>query len=159
MQVYESSEVAAPPQTVWEHVTDPQRMADWHEKLVEVRRTARGPLYAGERFGTTYVMSKKRTRQQVAETEVLRCEPWTTLVLRHHLQGDGRTGYVDETFQLLPQDGGRTTRVEHAVDFAGAGLPLWMRAIMWCVTRTGRPQGEGILEPLKRACEMQAIGR
>jgi hypothetical protein len=24
---------------------------------------------------------------------------------------------------------------------------------MWCITRTGERSGEGILEPLKRACE------
>jgi hypothetical protein len=45
--------------------------------------------------------------------------------------------------------------VEHTVDFAGAGLPLWARALMWCITRTGERTGDGVLDPLKRTCEGQ----
>lgn len=68
-----------------------------------------------------------------------------------------RNGYVDETFQLLPREEAQATRVEHTVDFAGAGFPLWARAIMWLISRFGHPSGEGILEPLKRVCEAGAI--
>lgn len=143
----------APPQQVWAHVADPQAMADWHVKLMEVRRINRGPLYVGERFGTTYIMSRKKQNQQQSEAEVLRCEPWSTLVLRHHMLEPGRTGSVDETYQLSPRDEGRETFVEHTVDFAEAGMPLWVRTLMWCITRTGTPSGEEVLDPLKRACE------
>lgn len=165
MKVHESIDIAAEPETVWSQIADPQHMAGWHAKLVEVQRSARGPVYVGERFGTTYVMSDEKSRRQVADTEVLRCEPGTTLVLRHHIQTEKRSGYVDETFQLLSLAEGRETRVEHTVDFANAGFPVWVRAIlwgmplsvralMWLVARSAKPQGEGILDPLKRACEV-----
>jgi uncharacterized protein YndB with AHSA1/START domain len=153
MKVHESIEIAAPPEKVWAQIADPQAMADWHAKLVEVRRTSRGPLFVGERFGTTYIKSRKKQNRGDAEAEVLRCEPRTVLVLRHHFTDKGRSGYVDETYVLSPRDEGRGTLVEQTVDFANAGLPLWARALMWCITRTGERSGEGILEPLKRACE------
>jgi hypothetical protein len=128
-------------------------MAGWHAKLVAVRRSGSGPVYAGERFAATYVMSKKKQNRQESDTEVLRAEPWTTLAFRHHFRFKGRDRHVDETFQLWPIDQGAGTRVEHTVDFGGSGLPLWARALMWCITRTGEPQGDGILDPLKRVCE------
>ena len=112
------------------------------------------PVYVGERFGTTYIMSKKKENRQDSEAEVLRCEPWTTLALRHRVAEQGRDRYVEETFQLSPRVDGAQTHVKHTVDFGRAGMPLWMRALMWFITRFGEPQGEGILEPLKRACEV-----
>ncbi len=153
MKIYESIDVAARPEDVWPFLADPQRMADWHAKLTEVRRSGVGPVHVGERFGTTYVMREKSGRPQEATTEVLCCQPWTTLVLRHHLPVGERAGYVDETYQLLPRGEGAGTRVEQTVDFAGAGMPVWIRAMMWCITRFGEPRGDGILAPLKRACE------
>lgn len=155
-KVYETIDIAASPADVWEQLVDPQRMADWHAKLVEVRRTGTGPVRVGERFGTTYIASKKKQNRKEAEAEVLRCEPWTTLALRHHFEERGRKGYVDETFQLDPRGAGRETHVLQTVDFAGAGMPLWARALIWCITRTGEQRGEGILEPLKRVCEGEA---
>jgi uncharacterized protein YndB with AHSA1/START domain len=154
MKVHESIDIAAQPEQVWPFLADPQRMADWHAKLEEVRRNSAGPVYLGERFGTTYIMSKKKGNQQDSEAEVLQCDPWTTLALRHRVPEQGRDRYVDETFQLSPRAGGAETLVEHTVDFGSAGMPLWVRALMWFITRFGEPRGEGILEPLKRTCEM-----
>lgn len=152
-KVYESTDVAARPEEVWPLLADPQRMADWHAKLIEVRRSSVGSAYAGERFDATYVMSKKKGRRQQCTTEVLRLEPWTTLVLRHHFRDKERDRYVDETYQLHARDDGAATRVEHTVDFDGAGMPLWVRGLMWCITRFGEPSGDGVLTPLKNACE------
>jgi hypothetical protein len=151
MKVHESIDVDVPPRDVWPHIADPQRMADWHAKLVTVDRRFLGPARVGERFGTLYTMSGRELK---ATAEVFRFEPWTTFALRHHFRHKGRDRYVDETFQLWPQAAG--TRVEQTVDFAGAGIPWWARSLMWFIARTGKPMGEGILAPLKRACEARA---
>ena len=155
VKVYEAIDISAPPLAVWAQIADPQRMADWHAKLLEVRRKSTGPVYPGERFETTYAMSRTRSKHSHAEAEVLRCEPGTTLVLRHHFAEKGERRHVDESYVLQPRAEGRQTRVEQSVDFGGAGMPLWVRALMWCITRTGEPRGEGILAPLKRVCEGQ----
>jgi uncharacterized protein YndB with AHSA1/START domain len=152
MKVHESIDISAPPEQVWAQIADPQAMADWHAKLIEVRRISRGPLFVGERFGTTYKMNRGSNRND-AEAEVMHCEPPTSLVLRHHFVHDGVARYVDETYELQSQTDGRETRVEQTVDLAHAGFPLWLRSLMWCITRFGESRGEGILEPLKRACE------
>jgi uncharacterized protein YndB with AHSA1/START domain len=153
MTVRESVEIAAPPAVVWAQLVDPQLMAVWHAKLVEVRRSGRGPVQVGERFGTTYIQSHKKQNRKDSNAEVLVCDPWTTLVLRHYLTHKGAQRHVVETYQLHPRDGGRATLVEQTVDFSRSGLPLWARALIWCITRTGERRGEGILEPLKRVCE------
>ncbi len=153
MKVRESIDIVANAQDVWAHLIDPQRLADWHVKLIEVRRTSRGPAYLGERFGTTYIKSRKKQNHQDSVAEVLRCEPSCLLALRHFIDEPGQTGHVDEMFELEPLSGKGGTRVNHSVDFARAGMPLWVRALMWCITRTGTPSGEGVLAPLKRACE------
>lgn len=153
MKTHESVEIAARPEEVWVWLANPERLAAWHAKLVEVRRTGSGPAYAGEKFDATYVMNDASDKRQTCTTEVLRCEPWTTLILRHHFQVGDRPGYVDETYQLHPRGDGSLTWVEQAVDFGHAGMPRWVRALMWCITRFGQPTGEGILTPLKRACE------
>jgi hypothetical protein len=145
---------------VWEQIVDPQLLADWHVKLIEIHRTGTGPVHVGERFGATYIESRKKQNRKQSEAEVLRCEPWTTLAFRHHFRHEKGDGRVDETFQLSPRKQGQATLVEHTVDFAGAGMPLWVRALMWCITRTGERKGDGVLDPLKRTCEKQlAAGR
>jgi uncharacterized protein YndB with AHSA1/START domain len=154
--VHESIEISAPPAVVWAQLVDPQLMAAWHAKLVEVRRDGSGPVCVGERFGTTYIQGRKKQNRKDAKAEVLVSDACTTLALRHHLTHRGAEHYVDETYQLHPRDGGRGTLVEQSVDFSRSGLPLWARALIWCITRTGEPKGEGILEPLKRACEGDA---
>jgi uncharacterized protein YndB with AHSA1/START domain len=153
MKTHDSIEIAAPREAVWPYIADPQRMSDWHAKLDAVRRADIGEVYAGERYGATYAMNPKKSRRDDCETEVLGVEPWTTVALRHRMGVKGLSHYVDETYQLWPINEGQGTRVEQTVDFAGAGLPLWARSLMWCITRTGKPAGPGILEPLKRACE------
>ena len=97
-------------------------MADWHVKLVEVRRSGTGPVYVGERFGTTYIMSRKKQNRQEAEAEVLRCEPWTTLVFRHHIRTQGARPITSrKPFNCRRATQGQATLVEHTVDFAGGG--------------------------------------
>ena len=153
MKVHETIDIAAKPEHVWGFIVDPQRMADWHAKLEEVRRDGTGPVFVGERFGATYIMSKKKQNRGHSETEVVRCDPWSALVLRHRMPEQGPNRYVEETFQLSPRADGAETHVEQTVNFSRAGMPLWVRALMWFITRFGESQGEGILEPLKRACE------
>jgi uncharacterized protein YndB with AHSA1/START domain len=154
MKVHESIDIAARREQVWPLLADPQRMADWHAKLDSVRRNSTGPVYVGERFGTSYLMSRKKQSRGECETEVLRCEPWTTIVLRHRAAEMGPQQHVDETFELSPRADGAATHVEHTVDFSRAGMPAWARALMWCITRFGESRGEGILQPLRRACEV-----
>jgi uncharacterized protein YndB with AHSA1/START domain len=153
MKVHESVDIAAAPELVWRFIVDPQRMADWHVKLEEVRRDGTGPVYVGERFGATYCMSKNEQKRGDSETEVVRCDPWSAIVLRHRLPEHGAEKYVEETFQLSPRTGGAETHVEHSVNFGQAGIPWWARALMWFITCFGEAQGEGVLDPLKRACE------
>jgi uncharacterized protein YndB with AHSA1/START domain len=148
MTCEESIDIAARPEDVWPLIADPQRLAAWNVKLVSVKRTAAGPVQLGERFEAVYQMSGK---QRAVSTEVVRLQPPLALTLRHRLAEEPPELFVDESYDLFTV--GKVTRVQQGVDFSHAGLPLWARAIMWFISTFGRPIGEGILEPLKRACE------
>jgi uncharacterized protein YndB with AHSA1/START domain len=148
MKHYDSIEVAAQPEAVWPLLADPQQMANWHAKLVAVRRSASGTVRLGDRFGTTYTLSGS---ENDAEAEVIRCQPPAALTYRHHVNLKQCTGYVDESFDL--QYNGKVTRVKQTLDFSKSGLPLWARGLMWFVSRFGKPVGPSLFEPLKRAAE------
>jgi uncharacterized protein YndB with AHSA1/START domain len=148
MKHHDSIDIAAPPETVWPLLADPQQMADWHEKLVAVRRSATGPVRLGDRFGTRYTLSG---RENDAEAEVIRCQPPAAITYRHHFSLKQCTGYVDESFDL--EYDGEVTRVKQTLDFSKSGLPLWARGLMWFVSRFGKPVGPSLFEPLKQTAE------
>jgi len=151
MAFSESIEIDGSPEDVWPHFADPNRMAVWHEKLVSVSWNAQRPVQLGDRFDAVYQMSGRRRE---VSTEVLRCQPPLALTLRHRMRGEPPERFVDESYDLFTV--GNVTRVQQSVDFSHAGLPLWARAVMWFISTFGHPSGEGILEPLKRACETKA---
>jgi uncharacterized protein YndB with AHSA1/START domain len=154
VKTYDSIDIAAPPEFIWPLLADPQAMAQWHEKLVSVRRPAEGTVQFGDRFETTYTMSGRQTD---ATAEVVRCRPPTGLTYRHHVQVKGRAIHVDESFDLQPQ--GEGTGLDQTLDWSGAGLPLWARALMWFISRFGKPTGKDLFEPLKVIAEKQYIAR
>jgi|SRR4051794_5367542 carbon monoxide dehydrogenase subunit G len=148
MKVCESIDIDATPEQIWPFIADPQQMAAWHVKLVSVSRSGKGPVYLGDRFETIYEMSGRRRQ---ATAEIVYCQPPTGLTLRHRIAEMGSEHFVDETYELTSRGG--STRVAQSVDFSNAGFPLWARGLMWFISRFGYSVGEGILEPLKRACE------
>jgi uncharacterized protein YndB with AHSA1/START domain len=148
MKVYDSIDIAAPPERIWPFIAEPERMAAWNEKLVSVSGMSRGPVRLGDRFDAVYQMSGK---QRSATTEVVHCQPPVALTFRHSLADVSADRYVDESYELAMKASG--TRVEQCVDFSQAGFPLWARAVIWFISRFGSPRGEGTLEPLKRQVE------
>ena len=148
MKVRETIDIEARCEDVWPLVADPARMAEWHVRLVKVERSANGPVRFGDRFGSHFQLSGKVT---AVRSEVIRCQPPVALTLRHSFEVEGRERYGEDSYDLEPHGAG--TQVVQTADFRGAGLPWWARTLMWVITRTGRTVGEGILEPLKRACE------
>jgi hypothetical protein len=148
MKIYDSIEIAAPPEVVWPLLADPEQMVGWHARLVSVQRPVTGVVRLGERYVATYLMSGK---QGIAETEVIRCQPPVELVLRQHIKMMSRDGHVDEHFTLAAKD--RKTLVKQAVDFKHSLIPWWARALMWVLSRFGRAAEPSLLQPLKHAAE------
>ena len=152
MKLHATIDIAAPPETVWPLVADPEQMAVWHVRLDSVRRTATGTVRVGERFGTTYTMGG---RQGNGQAEVIRCQPPVELTYRHFVKMGARNGYVDEAFELNQVDAG--TRLRQTLDFGHSGMPRAAQAFMWFLSRFGRAVEPGILEPLKKAAEGSGV--
>lgn len=148
MSLVERIHIAAPPDAVWPHVADPERMRAWNPKLVAVRRAARGEVRAGERYAVTYRMSGK---EQEMEAEVFRCEHPAALEIRNRSAGWPADRYVTELYELSAHDAGTTLR--QTIDFGRAAIPLWARALIWLISRVGKPTGPTYLETLRQRVE------
>ncbi|MEN0110661.1 MAG: SRPBCC family protein [Planctomycetota bacterium] len=151
--------VDGPAEAVWPRVADPERMLDWHPKLIAVDRTATGQVTAGERFLLAFdkpALGRRRQERLGQGTEkpateatrvtVSRVEPPLLVEYEHETVHRGITRIAVETYELTPQ--GSRTRVEQVVDLSRANLPWWARALIGLISRIGRPVGRPDLEVL-----------
>jgi len=147
--------IAARADQVWTYVADPELMAGWNPKIVGVDREARGPVTVGERYWMTYRMSGKSEKLRITVTKF--AAP-TRLQLRHERDPARPDHYVLEEY-LLDEQGDGKTRVTQRINLRRAGLPLWVRPLLWFVHTFGRPTGKRYLEELRDLVESEINGR
>ena len=150
--------IAAPPADVWLAVSDPVWMKEWHPKYASV--TAVGGDIT-PRQGAKYRVVVKTgdgggRKELQYDTRIEEFEPPRRVTLSHTERTGSR---LRETFELAPADDGRATLVRHAVDLSEAGIPLWLRAVMWVIATFGYTVGDGPLDALKRFAEKPAVSR
>ncbi|MBX3413451.1 MAG: SRPBCC family protein [Pirellulales bacterium] len=148
-------QIAARPDQVWPYVADPELMAGWNPKIVGVDREARGLLTIGERFWITYRMTRQSERFRVTVVEL--AVP-SRLVLRHEGDPARPDRFVLEEYRLDEVQGG-TTRVKQQLHLRNAGLPLWLRPLLWLLHTFGRPTDKRYLEELRDLVESEINGR
>jgi uncharacterized protein YndB with AHSA1/START domain len=115
MAIHESVEIARPPDEVFSYATDPARLTEWQDKLLEANMETEGPVGVGSR------MTQKRdvglgTRTFTAE--VTAYEPPRLFAFRGvdgPIRPEGKV-----TFE--PLDDGKRTRYTIDMDFKGHGL-------------------------------------
>lgn len=145
----ETIEIAAPPDTVWPHIADPEKMRRWNPKIVAISRSPSGPVEAGETFWMTYRM---RERQVQAAVEVVAAEPGAALSLEvRPSTRRRRSGPIYESYALTERDG--RTRVVRDIDVSKSRLPLPVRILMALLSRFGKPTETPYLARLKEIVE------
>jgi uncharacterized membrane protein len=143
MAINETIEIARPPQEVFTYATDPDRLTEWQEKLVEAKVETEGPIRVGSRM--------KQTRRVGGGTrtftvEVTAHEPPSRFAFR------GVDGPVRPrgTITLAPLDDGRRTRYTVELNFEGHGLGILLAPL---VRRDASKQLPDSLRRLKQKLE------
>jgi uncharacterized protein YndB with AHSA1/START domain len=110
-----STDIARPPDDVFEYVTDPSHLAEWQESVVSAHSDDPGPPHVGTRVVLTRRMGR---REQAMTSEITEISPPTSWAVRG-VDGPVR-GIVKGTVEPL-DDGGRS-RVTIELDFEGHGI-------------------------------------
>lgn len=107
--------VDAPPQAVWEVISDPRRLPHWDKHIVRVDGVPAGGLREGMRYWTRM---RFMLFHSTIDGEVLEWDP-------PHLAKIRLTGLLDATVTstVEPLSGGRSL-LEHAIDYRFRGGPL-----------------------------------
>jgi len=150
----ERTTIAALPDQVWPYLADPELMAGWNPKIVEVDRSARGPVSLGERYAMSYRMSGKSQRMRIT---VVESQFPHRLVLQHEQDPARPDRYVREEYDLEEHAG--KTRVTQRIDLKRSGMPLWVRPLFWLLHTFGRPTGKRYLEELRDLVEADSDGK
>jgi hypothetical protein len=127
-------------------------MKEWHPKYASVTPEAGGnpTPRQGVNYRIVVKMGGGGGKEHQYDTRIEEFDPPRRITLSHTDRDGGR---LLETFELSPADDGRATLVRHTVDLSRAGIPLWLRAIMWFIATFGYSVGDGPLDALKRFVE------
>jgi uncharacterized protein YndB with AHSA1/START domain len=143
MAIHESIDIARPPQEVWAYATDPARLKEWQESLVEAKEETEGPTRVGSRMTQTRRVGKGT---RTFTLEVVAHEPPSRFAFR------GIDGMVRSrgTITFEPLDGGQRTRYSVEFDVEGHGLGVLLTAHARRIVRKELPEN---LQHLKQKLE------
>ena len=138
-----------PAAQVWRHVIRPESFQRWNTKVSHI--DAVGEFRVGQPFTTHYAWRGKALQCASLATEI---QDGRVLELRHSaLVGPGVPPdlLVRERITLEPR--GARTVVTKLVVIENHGVPWYLQALIWFVTRFGAPTAP---DPLKVLCEGEA---
>jgi uncharacterized protein YndB with AHSA1/START domain len=123
MSIHESVDIARPPQEVWAYATDPTRLKEWQESLVEAKEQTEGPTRVGSRMTQTRRVGKST---RTFTLEVIAHEPPNRFAFK------GIDGPVRPrgTIALEPLDDGQRTRYSMEFDVEGHGLGILLAPLV-----------------------------
>ncbi len=139
--------INATAEAIWKVLCNPQNMPRWNSKCLTLK-SGQTNLMVGNQFRATFRLTGPANE---CTCEVMEFEPARSFRLRYFDMGRGIRGEVFESFRLK-SDGNRT-RVWHEVDLTHAGLPWWIKPVIWLINSIGRKSGPGPVDGLKRLVE------
>ena len=148
MKLRSAVNIAVEASTVWPLVADPEWHAAWNAKVRDVLRTTRGVVALGERFEMIYALTRD---EELSEVEVVELQPGERVAYRHRVDDGRRERVVIERYELKPRRDGVT--LTQTIDMSGAGIPWWLRPLIWLIHRFGETRGVDPLEELKKLAE------
>jgi hypothetical protein len=146
MRIIERTKIGRPAMKVWSYVIKPAYFQKWNKNIVSME--ARDEFRIGQPFTTHYKLGKKQTQCISVVMSIIE----GSLLELHHSNCVGTDGSSEmEVCEriVLKEHNGKTTVIKE-VSVKNHGIPWILVAIIWFVTRFGRPT-----EPdrLKVMCE------
>ena len=145
MHLHEDVVTRATPERVWELIADPANHGRWNPHVVGTEQISGGAPAFGSRYRVTYELSGRRAEFDAVVVEFSPLTRWAAR-LEERSKGDGRNfgRYMTETYTVTPRGG--LLHVAHDVEIALAGVPLWLRALVWMIQKLGRPTTPTIMQ-------------
>jgi uncharacterized protein YndB with AHSA1/START domain len=110
-----SIEIARPPEEVFAYVTDPSRLAEWQESVVNTRMEGSGTPGVGSRVVVTRRIGRVERTMTSELTELSPPRSWAVRGVDGPIRGN-----VNGTIE--PLDGGARSRVTIELDLQGHGI-------------------------------------
>lgn len=114
-QIVSTIDIARPPDEVFAYVTDPARLSEWQESVVNSRTEGAGPPGVGTRASVT---RRIRSVERTMTSELAELSPPRSWAV-HGVDGPVR-GNVKGT--IVPLDDGARSRVTIALELVGYGI-------------------------------------
>lgn len=152
VKLHSTIDIDADADAVWPYVANPVLQSAWNEKIVAVDRPSDVIVTLGESFAMMYRMNGTDRESQV---EVTVCDAPHAVTYRHTMTDGGKVRFAEEQYELTPLSRHRGVRLRQTIDMAGMGIPWFVRALFWFITKFGTPRGPEPLEELKKLIERQ----
>ncbi len=149
MLIRQRTVIDRPAPQVWPHVIRAESFRRWNEKISSM--DAVGEFRVGQPFTTHYEWQGKALQCASIATDIQEAR---VLELRHSaVVGPGVPPNLEIRQRITLQPRGARTVVTKLVSIENDGMPWYLRALVWFVTRFGAPTGP---DPLKVLCEGEA---
>jgi uncharacterized protein YndB with AHSA1/START domain len=145
----------ASPERIWELLSDPSLHGLWNPHVVSTEAWGSGTRGTGFRYRVTYELSGK---QSEFDAEITEFSPPLRFAARleERVKADGKNWqrFVEETYRVTRR--GQGAHVRHEVRIHHSGINVLWRILIWLILRTGKPQGQTIMERFRQLAEGEA---
>jgi len=149
MRLKESIRIEATPDVVWEYVGSPDVWSLFHAKARDTKLLSSQGGLIGSRYEMQLSLG---SRTSLSTGEIIDIQIGRLIRLKSTLESKpGREVSAVITYQL--KDLGTRTKVYERIDIKDPQINVFIRALIWLITRLGSPRGETSLMKLKRIIE------
>ena len=133
---------------VWQYVGSPDLWSLFHVKVERAKQLDSSSGRVGSLYEIEFRMGSKTTptRCEIVDLRIGR------MIQVRSVANRGQESYQAHlTYEL--EDMGHQTKVTERIDTVDSHIPLFFRAVIWLISRFGKPTGETTLMRLKRMVE------
>ncbi len=143
MKIRNKIQLAFSQDKIWDLIADPAQMKAWNPRIREVVPITLGRPKANSRYRIRY---KLGNRESNYFAEIMEYEEASRFVL--HLEGGAlqKKGYIQETFELAPNNKGVLLSQQILIERGGLSIPE--RLMLRLRNRVGRYSGKKYLSQL-----------
>ncbi len=140
--------IDAPSHAVWQYVGSPDLWSLFHSKAERAKQLSSSGGTVGSLYEIEFRMGSKTTPTRCEIIDLRIGSMIQVKSVADQIQGDCQAHL---TYEL--EDMGQRTKVTERIDMSDSRIPFFFRAIIWLISRFGRPTGETTLMQLKRMVE------